>query len=85
LSKTVAARENRASRTVSIDAGNIVVVARHGRTLEIRKEEELDGPCADSDERRHTREKLRTYLVDAEDFYDSDLHLQLKPAYTRGC
>jgi hypothetical protein len=85
LSKKVAARESRASRTVTLDAGNIVVVARHGRTLEIRKEEDFDGPCTGSDERGNIQKKLRTYLVEAEEFYGSDLHLQLKPAYTRGC
>ena len=85
LSKKIAARESGASRTVTFDAGNIVVVARHGRTLEIRKEEDFDGPCAGSDERRDYPGKLRTYLVEAEEFYDSDLHLQIKPAYTKGC
>ncbi len=84
LSKSVAARESGASRTVTLDAGNIVVVARHGRTLVIRKEEDFDGPCAGSDERGKAQ-KLRTYLVEAEEFYDRDLHFQLEPAYTRGC
>lgn len=84
LSKAVAARERGAAHTVTLDAGNIVVVARHGRTLEIRKEEDSDGPCAGSDERVNVK-GLRTYLVEAEEFYDRDLHFQLVPAYTRGC
>jgi hypothetical protein len=84
LSKRVAARQSDGTRTVTLDAGNIVVVARHGRALEIRKEEEFDGPCATSDERRKAQ-KLPTYLVEAEEFYDQDLHFQLEPAYTRGC
>lgn len=84
LSKKVAARESGGSRTVTLDAGNMVVVARHGRTLEIRKEEDFDGPCAGADERREAR-KSPTYVVEAEEFYDRDLHLQLEPAYTRGC
>ena len=84
LSKSVAARESGASRHVTLAAGNIVVVARHGRTLEIRKEEDFDGPCAGSDDRGRAR-KLPTYLVEAEELYDRDLHLQLAPAYTRSC
>jgi hypothetical protein len=84
LSKAVEARVTGASGTVTLDAGNIVVVAVHGRTLEIREEEDVDGPCAGSDERA-AKPIAGTYLVDAEEFYDGDLHLQLRPAYTRGC
>lgn len=84
LSKPVAARERGAAHTVTFEAGNIVVVARHGRTLEIRKEEDSDGPCAGSDEQGNAKAH-RTYLVEAEEFYDRDLHFQLVPAYTRGC
>lgn len=84
LSKSVDARVPGTSRTVTIAAGNVIVIEVHGRTLEIRKEEDFDGPCADSDARA-AGNRLPTFLVDAEQFYDSNLHLLLKPAYTRGC
>jgi hypothetical protein len=84
LSKKIAARVKGTSRTVTLPAGNIVVVAVRGRTLEVRKEEAFDSPCADTAE-RDKRRTLRTYLVAAEEFYDRDLHLQVRPAYTRGC
>jgi hypothetical protein len=64
--------------------GEVIVTAVHGRTLEFRKEEEFDNACGDSyDPARSAR--LPTYVAAAEAFYDSDLHLQLRYAYPKGC
>ena len=48
LSKSVEARVPGTSRTATLAAGNVVVVGIRGRMLEIRKEEGVDSPCADS-------------------------------------
>jgi hypothetical protein len=84
LGKPVRAQVAGTSRRVTLPVENLFVVAVHERTLEIRNEEESDSPCAGGDERGRTRRR-RTYLVDAEEFYDGDGHLLLRPAYTRGC
>jgi hypothetical protein len=84
LSKTIKARSKGTAGTAEFSAGtNLVVVSIQKHALEIRKEAPFDMPCADND-RAATRRKLPTYVVDAAAFYDR-LHLQLKPAYPKGC
>ena len=85
LPQKVSARVKGTSRRVTFPAGKIVVVAVRGRMLEIRTAQPFDSPCADPREQPAKARGLRTYLVAAEAFYDRDTHLQLKPAYTRGC
>jgi hypothetical protein len=84
LQKPVRARIRGSGRSVTLPPGNIVPVAVRGRTLEFRTEEPSDGPCWDSNDRA-PRQTPRVYVVAAEEFYDPDGHLQLAPAYTRGC
>ena len=83
LSKAVKGRRTGQSGTAILRAGNYMLVGIHGRMLEIRKEELFDMPCDGTEPPRP--KKLQTYLVDAEEFYDADLHFALQPAYTRGC
>ena len=84
LSKIIKARSKGMAGTAEFSAGtNIVVVSIQEHALEIRKEEPFDMPCTD-DERAVKRRKLPTYVVDAAAFYDR-LHLQLQPAYPKGC
>jgi len=84
LSKTIKARSKGLAGTAEFSAGtNIVVVSIQGRALEIRKEAPFDMPC-DVDGDPPTPRPLPTYVVDVAAFYDR-LHLQLRPAYPRGC
>ena len=84
LGKPVRAQVRGTSRGVTLPAENVFVVAVHERTLEIRSEEESDSPCAiGAAQGRAPRGP--TYRVNAEEFYDGEGHLQLRPAYTRGC
>lgn len=83
LTKAVRGHRRGASGTRMLPPGNYVVVSHQGRTLEIRKEEAFDSPCADTPPPKPARPQ--TYLVEAEEFYDADLHLTLRPAYTKGC
>lgn len=83
LSKTIHGRRPDGRAVVFAAETNIFVVAVRDRALEIRKEESFDSPC--EDDRATPKRTLPTYVVNAEEFYDSDLHLQLREAYTRGC
>jgi hypothetical protein len=83
LSKSVKARSASSRRPLVVEAANIVVVSVRGRVLEIRKEDPSDNPCGEEAPARGG--KLETYLVDVEEFYDADRHLQLQPAYVKGC
>lgn len=84
LSKIIKARSKGMAGTSEFSAGtNIVVVSIREHALEIRQEEPFDMPCTD-DDRAAKRGKLPTYVVDAAAFYDR-LHLQLQPAYPKGC
>lgn len=85
LSKTVSARPKKGEGTIVFNKGEtLVIVAIHDRVLEIRKEQEFDSPCR-GDDRPPAGRKLQTFLVDAEEFYDADLHLQVTLAYPKGC
>jgi hypothetical protein len=84
LSKIVRGRRKGTNAPHTLKPGPYVVVAAGDRTLEIRPEHPADHPCG-ADTPPPLPSNPRTYLVDAEQFYDADLHLQLKPAYTRGC
>jgi hypothetical protein len=83
LAKAVKAHRKGTNTTLTLAAGNYMLVGIQGRVAELRKEEPFDSPCEDS--RPRARATLRTYLVAAEEFYDANLHLVLTPAYTRGC
>ncbi len=85
LSKTVQLRSKGAAGSATFEAGtNVFIVNIQRNALEIRREDPSDGPCT-GDDRRVVRRNLPTYVIDAAAFYDQDLHLQLQPAYTRGC
>lgn len=84
LSKPVRARRNGDSATTLFPAGHVTVVGVRDRVLEFRPEEEFDSPCADRADRVKGT-SLPTWLADAEEFYDTDLHLQLGLAYPKGC
>jgi hypothetical protein len=85
LSKAVTVREKDGRGTaVFDDDSTLVVVAIHDRVLEIRRDEESDSPCAGEDRSPPDR-KRQTFLVDAVELYDADLHLQLRLAYPKGC
>ena len=84
LSKTVKARTKEANKPTVFRGGELLVIGVNGRTLEFRQEEEFDSVCSDAyDPARSVRQP--TYLADVEEFYDGDLHLQLRPAYPKGC
>lgn len=84
LSKKLRVRPAGASGVEIFDAEHVVIVAFRERVLEIRKEEPFDSPCADSGD-PPPGWKGKTYVVNADELYDADLHLQLHPAYPRGC
>ena len=83
LTKTVRARRKDTRRFETLK-GNIVVLVVRGRTLEVRKEQPSDMACGAEDVPPRDF-NAPTYLVEAEQLYDGDLHLAVKPAYTRGC
>jgi hypothetical protein len=84
LSKTVKARAKGTNKPAVFRGGELLVIGVNGRTLEFRKEEEFDSVCSDAyDPPRSVRQP--TYLAYVEEFYDADLHLQLQPAYPKGC
>jgi hypothetical protein len=70
-------------RTVTLAAGNYVVVRLLERALEIRKEEPADMACRDGI--APPRRSPPVYRVELADVYDADRHLRLTPTYTRGC
>ena len=83
LSKTIKVRSSGMAGAAVFSAGtNIVVVNIRKHALEIRKEEPFDMPC-DVETVPEPR-RVPTYVVDAAAFYDR-LHLQLRPAYPKGC
>ena len=82
LSKKVRVRPTGAAGMLTLDPGHIVIVSIDGRRLEIRPEEPFDS-CEDED--AAAGHKRPTYVVDAEELYDDDLHLQLRKAYPKGC
>jgi hypothetical protein len=84
LSKTVRARRRGATRSTVFKPGPVIVVGIKGAVIEIRREESFDSPCSDDHNPAKSVDRP-TYLVDAEELYDADLHLKLHPAYTRGC
>lgn len=84
LSKNVKARPTNGTGVTVFQRGNVVVLAVKGRALEIRREEPYDSPCEEP-LKEEPKVKPQTYLVEAEELYDADLHLQLQPAYPRGC
>lgn len=84
LSKNVKARLTNGSGVTVFDRGNVVVLAVRGRALVIRSEEPYDSPC-EQPLKEEPKVKPQTYLVEAEELYDADLHLQLQPAYPKGC
>jgi hypothetical protein len=84
LSKTVKARAKATNQPAVFRGGALLVIGVNGRTLEFRKEEKFDSTCTDAyDPARSVRQP--TYLAGVEEFYDADLHLQLQPAYPKGC
>lgn len=83
LSKAVTGMPGGSRAAVTVAAGNIVVIGRQGPLVEIRKEEPFDMPCADG--KPGVTRTLQTYLIDVAEFYDPDRHLQLRPAYPKGC
>ena len=83
LTKAVRARPKDTRRRETLK-GNIVVLGVRGRTLEVRKEQPADLDCGE-DNVPPRDFNAPTYLVEAEQLYDGDLHLAVKPAYTRGC
>jgi hypothetical protein len=86
LTKSVRARSNGTARAPIFGAGtHIVIVSIHGHAVEIRKEEPFDVPCSSEERPSKRPSMIRTYVADADAFYDGDLHLILKPAYPRGC
>jgi hypothetical protein len=82
LAKSVKALPKGSRRPVAIAAGKIVVVNVQGRVVEIRKEQTFDQPCEDG---RTAKRTVQTYAVDIGEFYDFARHLQLQPAYVKGC
>ena len=83
LSKTITVRSSGMAGAAVFSAGtNIVVVNIRQHALEIRKEEPFDMPCGV--EIVPEPRRIPTYVVDAAAFYDR-LHLQLRPAYPKGC
>jgi hypothetical protein len=84
LSKDVKTRTTNGTGVTVFERGNLVVLAIRGRTLEIRREEPYDSPCEEP-LKEEPRVKPQTYLVEAEELYDANLHLQLQPAYPKGC
>jgi hypothetical protein len=83
LKETVRARRSGGSRIVTLEPDTYFVVTVRNRYIEMRKDVPGDMPCG-GDEPAPKR-PLRTYIVDRNDLYDTDLHLLLEPAYTRGC
>jgi hypothetical protein len=84
LSKAVTARVKDGTRTVAFnDQDTFVVVAIRDRVLEIRKDEEFDSPCSDG--KAPAGRTFQTFLVNAEEFYDADLHLQVMIDAPKGC
>ena len=81
ISGPVSARRKDTGRIEAL-TGNVVVLSIAGRTLAIRKEQPADMPC---DGTEPPRQELPQYLIETDALYDADLHLRLKPAYTRGC
>ncbi|HSL20021.1 MAG TPA: hypothetical protein VK886_00700 [Vicinamibacterales bacterium] len=85
LSRTVRARGAKGGRTTVLTAGtNIFVASIRPHALEVRKEEPFDMPCT-AEALAAPRREVPTHVVDAPAFYDRDLHLQLRPAYPKGC
>lgn len=83
LSKAVAAQSKGTRRSITFPEGNIVVVGVTGRVVEFRREETFDSPCEGA--RLDTARNLPTYLVNVAELYDAERHLQLRPAYPKGC
>ncbi len=83
LSAKVKARRKGTARTVTLPQGNYFVVAVQDRYIEMRTEVPSDMPCGE--DVPAPAKPLRTYIVDLNELCDADLHLLLKPAYTRGC
>ena len=87
LGKAVEGRRPGARSVMAFPADVVVIalsVKDGGRTIEIRREESFDNGCGDDYDPSRAIGRP-TYLVDAEQLYDADRHLQLRPAYTRGC
>jgi hypothetical protein len=83
LTKAVRARRKDTQRLETLK-GNVVVLVFKGRTVEVRKEQPADMDCGEHDIPPRNF-NAPTYLVEAEQLYDGDLHLAVKPAYTKGC
>jgi hypothetical protein len=84
VSKTVTARTKDGKGTVRFnDEDTLVIVAVHDRLLEVRKDDEFDSPCAV--DKAPAGRTYETFLVNADEFYDADLHLRIVPAYPKGC
>jgi len=85
LSKAVTTRPKDGRGTIVFnEQETLVIVAIHDRVLEIRRDEEFDSPCA-GDPRPPAGRTLQTFLVNAEELYDANLHLQVTLAYPKGC
>lgn len=81
LSKAV-----RDSTGAELAPGNFVVIDLHPGVLEIRAEEPSDMPCVEEGEGAAPPDRPRqTHRVNADEFCDGDLHLQILPAYPKGC
>ena len=84
VSKTVVARTKDGKGTMRFnDEDTLIIVAIHDRMLEIRKDDEFDSPCAA--DKPPAGRKYDTFFVNADELYDADLHLRMRPAYPKGC
>jgi hypothetical protein len=82
LAKPVRARR-KDTRRIETLAGNVMMLAVAGRTVEVRREHPSDMACGEDIPRPAQPQPV--YVLDAEQLYDSDLHLTARPAHTRGC
>jgi hypothetical protein len=82
LAHKVKARRKGTRRSVTLEPDDYFIIRFRDGAVEMRNEEPGDMDCGDVPP---TTRPLPAYVVDARDLHDSDLHLLLKPAYTRGC
>jgi hypothetical protein len=83
LSSPMQAVRTTTKRTVTLAAGNYVVVRLLDRALEIREEEPADSPCADR--AAPPRRNPPVYRVALADVYDEARHLRLTPVPISEC
>jgi hypothetical protein len=86
LTRSIRARGKRTALATVFGADtNIVIVSIQRDAVEIRKEEPFDMPCSTQERPSKLPATIPRYVIDAQAFYDGDLHLILKPAYPKGC